>query len=169
MTKLQLPNLHETIVTTFLIININNSKNLNKFELASSQDTPSQQSSLLNRSQSVSQWVSDKHSQWSDSGPIKMNIKFINVICFIYVGSFFQLSKASMHIAHIYGHNWSQWTIIVRDWLAEGAKSWSSTPFQPQRFAISDSFPKVRIEKETEFGQLAIYSSLSWLTHYDSQ
>ena len=55
MTKLQLPNLHETIVTTFLIININNSKNLNKFELASSQDTPSQQSSLLNRSQSVSQ------------------------------------------------------------------------------------------------------------------
>ena len=36
----------------------------------------SHQSSLLNRSQSVSEWVSewvsDKHSQWSDSGPIKI-------------------------------------------------------------------------------------------------
>ena len=32
----------------------------------------SHKSSLLNRSQWVSEWVSDKHSQWSDSGPIKM-------------------------------------------------------------------------------------------------
>ena len=27
--------------------------------------------------------------------------------------------------------------------------------------------PKVRIEKETEIGQLAIYSTLSWLAQYD--
>ena len=37
----------------------------------------SNKSSLLNRSESVSQWVSewvtDKHCQWSDSGPIKSN------------------------------------------------------------------------------------------------
>ena len=31
MTKLQLPNLHQTIVNTFLSINISNSNNLNKF------------------------------------------------------------------------------------------------------------------------------------------
>ena len=31
MTKLQLPNLHTTVVKTFLMINISNSKNLNKF------------------------------------------------------------------------------------------------------------------------------------------
>ena len=33
----------------------------------------SHQSSLPNGSESVSQWVTDKHSQWSDSGPIKID------------------------------------------------------------------------------------------------
>ena len=36
----------------------------------------SQASGLLNGSQWVSQLVSDKHSQWSESGPIKMNRRF---------------------------------------------------------------------------------------------
>ena len=38
----------------------------------------SHQSSLLNRSELGSQLVSDKHNQWSDSGPIKMIIEKIN-------------------------------------------------------------------------------------------
>ena len=37
----------------------------------------SHQSSLLNGSQWVSQLVSDKHSQWSDSGPIKTNVAIV--------------------------------------------------------------------------------------------
>ena len=36
MTKLHLPNLHQTVVNTILIINMSNSNNLNKFELSSS-------------------------------------------------------------------------------------------------------------------------------------
>ena len=40
----------------------------------------SQASSLLNSSESVSEsvseWVTDKHNQWLDSGPIKNNIRF---------------------------------------------------------------------------------------------
>ena len=35
MTKLQLPKLHQTVLNPFLNINISNSNNLNKFELAS--------------------------------------------------------------------------------------------------------------------------------------
>ena len=48
----------------------------------------SQASSLLNRSESVSesvsQWVTDKHNQWSDSGPIKkisFHLKIMAVRC----------------------------------------------------------------------------------------
>ena len=33
----------------------------------------SHQSSLLNRTELVREWVTDKHCQWSDSGPIKTN------------------------------------------------------------------------------------------------
>ena len=36
MTKLHIPNLHQTVFNTFLINNISNSNNLNKFELSSS-------------------------------------------------------------------------------------------------------------------------------------
>ena len=36
MTKLHLPNLHQTVVNTILVINMSNSNNLNKFELSSS-------------------------------------------------------------------------------------------------------------------------------------
>ena len=41
----------------------------------------SQASSLLNRSDSVSEWVTDKHNQWSDSGPIKKNKKRKELRC----------------------------------------------------------------------------------------
>ena len=35
-TKLHLPNLHQTVINTFLIINMSNSNNLNKLEFSSS-------------------------------------------------------------------------------------------------------------------------------------
>ena len=40
----------------------------------------SNQSSLLNRSQSVREGVTDKHNQWSDSGPIKRMIRLEKMI-----------------------------------------------------------------------------------------
>ena len=52
MTKLQLPNLHKTGVKTFLIINISNSNNLNKFSIGIFTSHMSHQSSILNGSQS---------------------------------------------------------------------------------------------------------------------
>ena len=59
-----------------LTINISNSNNLNKFWVDIF--TRQGQSSLLNRSEwvseSVSVWVSDKGKQWSDAGPIKMHL-----------------------------------------------------------------------------------------------
>ena len=58
MTKLQLPNLHKTVVKIFVIINISNSNNLNKFWVGIFTSHTTHQSSLLNRSQSVSQLVS---------------------------------------------------------------------------------------------------------------
>ena len=36
MTKLHLPNLHQNVVNTILIINMSNTNNLNKFEVSSS-------------------------------------------------------------------------------------------------------------------------------------
>ena len=64
MTKLQLPNLHKTVVKTFLIINISNSNKLNKFWVGIFTSLTSHQSSWLNRSESVSQWVSEWVSEW---------------------------------------------------------------------------------------------------------
>ena len=64
MTKLQLPNLHTTVVKTFLIINISNSNNLNKFWVGIFTSHTSHQSSLLNRSEWVSEWVSQSVSEW---------------------------------------------------------------------------------------------------------
>ena len=69
MTKLHLPHLHQTVVNTFLIINMNNRNNLNKFELSSSQARVT--SIKFTKQEWVSELVSDKYSQWSDSGPIK--------------------------------------------------------------------------------------------------
>ena len=43
----------------------------------------SHQSSWLNRSQWVSQWVTDKHSQWSDSGPIIKETRLASRRCII--------------------------------------------------------------------------------------
>ena len=65
MTKLHLPNLHQTVVSTFLIIKMSNSNNLNKFWVVIFT------SIKFTKQQLVSDSVSDKHSQWSDSGPIK--------------------------------------------------------------------------------------------------
>ena len=59
MTKLQLPKLHKTVVKTFLIINISNSNKLNKFWVGIFTSHTSHQSSLLNRSESVSESVSE--------------------------------------------------------------------------------------------------------------
>ena len=91
MTKLQLPKLHKTVVKTFLIINISNSNKLNKFWVGIFTSHTSHQSSLLNGSEWVSQWVSDKHCQWSDSGPIKIfvPIKYILNIYWIWVFSLY--------------------------------------------------------------------------------
>ena len=55
MTKLQLPKLHKTVVKTFLIINISNSNKLNKFWVGIFTSHTSHQSSLLNRSELVSE------------------------------------------------------------------------------------------------------------------
>ena len=68
--------MHQTVANTILIINISNS-NKPQQVLSWHLHTPgSHQSSLLNGSESVSEsvseWVSDKGKQWSDSGPIKM-------------------------------------------------------------------------------------------------
>ena len=60
MTKLHLPNLHKTVVKTFLIINISNSNKLNKFWVGIFTSHTSHQSSLLNRSE----WVSESVSYW---------------------------------------------------------------------------------------------------------
>ena len=62
--------MHQTVANTILITNISNSQP--QQVLSWHLHTPgSHQSSLLNRSESVSQSVTDKGKQWSDSGPIK--------------------------------------------------------------------------------------------------
>ena len=69
MTKPPLPN-QKAVVSMILSINISNSNN--QQVLSWHLHTPgSHQSSLLNGSQLVSQSVTDKGKQWSDSGPIK--------------------------------------------------------------------------------------------------
>ena len=71
MTKVNLPNLHQTVVNMFLIINFNNSNNFNKSWVAIfTHQGHINQVYLTAVSQSVSQSVSDKYCQWSDSGPI---------------------------------------------------------------------------------------------------
>ena len=56
-----------------LIINISNSNNLNKYWVGifTHQGRINQVYWRYGVSQSVSELVSDKHNQWSDSGPIK--------------------------------------------------------------------------------------------------
>ena len=54
-----------------LSINISNSKNLNKFWV-SMFTLQGHINQVYWVSESVSQWVSDKGKQWSDSGPIKI-------------------------------------------------------------------------------------------------
>ena len=73
-TKLHFPNLHQTVVNTFLTINMSNSNNLNKFELSSSHARVTSIKFTKQQwvSESVSESVSDKHFQWSESGPIKI-------------------------------------------------------------------------------------------------
>ena len=69
-TKPQLPNLQQTVANTILITNISNSNNLNKFWVGifTRQGHVNQIYST-----GVSEWVTDKHSQyvWSDSGLIR--------------------------------------------------------------------------------------------------
>ena len=73
--------MQQTVANTILIINIRNSNNLNKFWVGNlTYQAHINKVYLALQSQSVSQWVSDKHSQWSDSGLIKntmYNIKEI--------------------------------------------------------------------------------------------
>ena len=73
MTKLQLPNLHQTIVNTFLSSTSATVATSTSFELASSHARVTSIKFTKQQwvSQSVSYWVTDKHNQWSDSGPIK--------------------------------------------------------------------------------------------------
>ena len=61
MTKLHLPNLHQTVVNTILIINMSNSNNLNKFELSSSHARVT--SIKFTKRYGVGESVTDKHSQ----------------------------------------------------------------------------------------------------------
>ena len=71
MTKPQLPNRQQTVVNTILITNISTSNNLNKFWVGiftRQGHIKFTEQELV--SESVSQLVSDKHCQWSDSGPI---------------------------------------------------------------------------------------------------
>ena len=70
MAKPQLPNLQQTVANTILITNISNSNNLNKFWVGifTRQGYSNQVSA---KREFVSQLVSDKHSQWSDSAPQK--------------------------------------------------------------------------------------------------
>ena len=72
MTKRQLAN-QQTVANMILSINLRNRNNVNKFWVGIfTRQGGSHQSSLLNSSESVSEWVSDKSKQWSDSGPINM-------------------------------------------------------------------------------------------------
>ena len=61
MTKLQRPNLHKTVVNTFLNNNISNSNNFNEFKLASSHARVT--SFKSNKHYGESESVSDKGSQ----------------------------------------------------------------------------------------------------------
>ena len=63
MTKSQFKNLQQTIANTILITNI---CNLNKFWVG----IFTGQGHINQVREWVSQWDSDKHSQWSDLGPI---------------------------------------------------------------------------------------------------
>ena len=85
MTKPPLPYLQQTVVNTILIINISNSNNLNKFWV----DIFTRQGHInkvyLLTLTAVRQSVSDKHSQWSDSGPIKNNRMDSKILIFSWI------------------------------------------------------------------------------------
>ena len=86
MTKVDLPNLYQTVVGMLLIINFNNSSTSISLKLPSSHTRVTSIKFTKQEwvSQSVSQLVSDKQSQWSDSGPIKM-VGWLNFPCPWYV------------------------------------------------------------------------------------
>ena len=71
MTNLQPQNLHQTVVNTFLSINISNSNNLDKFweGIFTCHGHINQVYFQL-----VSKWVNDKGSKWLDSGSIIINL-----------------------------------------------------------------------------------------------
>ena len=81
-----LPNLHQNVVNMFLIVNRATVTIPTIFELSSShaRATPIKFTKQEWVSESVSQWVSesvsDKHCQWSDSGPIKKEEDNFNLI-----------------------------------------------------------------------------------------
>ena len=73
MTKPQLLNLQQTVANMILIININNSNNINEFWVGIfTLKGHKNQVSLTGVSDGVSQIVSDKRCQWSDSGPTEI-------------------------------------------------------------------------------------------------
>ena len=73
MTKPQLLNLQQTVANMILIININNSNNINEFWVGIfTLKGHKNQVYLTGVSDGVSQIVSDKRCQWSDSGPTEI-------------------------------------------------------------------------------------------------
>ena len=89
LPKPQLPSMQQTVANTIFIINIGNIREFDSlYQLLETVTTSpgswhhSQPASLLNVtewvSQSVSESVSDKHCQWSDSGPIKISNHFVD-------------------------------------------------------------------------------------------
>ena len=82
MTKPQLPNLQQTVGNTILIINISKKIQLS-FELASSHARVTSIKSI--EQESVSELVSDKGSQWTDSGPIKNTYRCKLTLSKVYV------------------------------------------------------------------------------------
>ena len=65
-----------------LSINMSNSNKVNKFSVdIFARKGHINQAYLTAVSESVSQWVSDKHSQWSDSGPIKIIFLILFLFC----------------------------------------------------------------------------------------
>ena len=78
ITKLQLPNLHQTVINTFLCINFSNSNNLKKLGLTSSHARfTSIKSTRQEWVSACSDSLTDKGSQWLDSVPIKWKVFFI--------------------------------------------------------------------------------------------
>ena len=117
MTKVDLPNLYQTVVGMFLIINFNNSSTSTSFELLSSHARVTlikfarQEWVSESVSQGVSQW---QDWQWSDSGPIKRN-NWVHLI-----------KNKKRNWDDTFG-NFDNWPISPRDFLS--SKSWISKKY----------------------------------------